>query len=472
RLQAPYSRIPALRTRIFANVPLVVQGRAIGVLGAHRKHSRRPLEPATLELLQVFASHAAPAIEQARLYEELRFAAIQLEAKVEDRTRELLAANQHLQEASRHKSEFLANMSHELRTPLNSILGFAQVLLEQTRGLLSEKQNRYLTHIYSGGQHLLQLLSDILDLSKVEAGKLTLRPEPLPVAQTLEDILVIARGLATKKAQELEVVVEPELPPLSADPVRFKQICFNLLSNAVKFTPEQGRITVEAWRASGDADLLELRVRDTGIGIQAEDLSRLFQEFVQFESVDTKRHEGTGLGLALTKRLVELHGGRIWAESEGPGRGACFVVRLPLLEPPPPKRILVIEDEENVLEALSAALRIAGYAVERAQSATQGLAALATTSPDLLVLDIGLPDVPGWTVLEQVRSQEPTCALPVLVLTGLEDVHASDAVARGADEFLSKPLSPRVLLETVNRLLGERATVRLFTGDERASGLP
>ncbi len=250
---------------------------------------------------------------------------------------------QRFEDLSRAKSGFITTMSHELRTPLNSILGFSQLLLEQTATLLSEKQGRYLAHIHQSGQHLLQLITDILDLSKVEAGKLVLEPQILPVASTLEDTLVIARGLANKKGQEIGVEIEPDLPSLRADPVRLKQILFNLLSNGVKFTPEHGRITVTARAVTEDrrpetgsapgfpspVGWLEIAVRDTGVGIKAEDLPRLFEEFVQLEATATMHHEGTGLGLALTKRLVELHGGRIWAESEGKGRGSTFTVVLP-----------------------------------------------------------------------------------------------------------------------------------------------
>jgi signal transduction histidine kinase len=246
-------------------------------------------------------------------------------------------------------------MSHELRTPLNSIIGFSQLLQEQYAGPLTDKQARYLGHIYQAGEHLLELVNDVLDLAKVEAGKLTLQCDALPVASILEDVSVIARALANKKDQIFEVQLEPALPPLRADPVRFKQICLNLLSNAVKFTPREGRITLAArkvnWSIGQSIDsslpidssttrpidspteCLEIRVSDTGIGIKPDDLSRLFQEFTQLEVAATKRHEGTGLGLALTKRLVELHGGRIWAESEGEGQGSTFTVILPFAGP-------------------------------------------------------------------------------------------------------------------------------------------
>jgi PAS domain S-box-containing protein len=274
------------------------------------------------------------------------------------RTEEEARQRQRFEDLSRAKSAFIATMSHELRTPLNSVIGFAEILLDQGVGPLTEKQDRFLTHIQNSGKHLLQLISDIMDLSKVEAGKFVLQPELLPVAQILKDILVIARGLGSKKAQTIEGQIEPDLPPLQADPVRFKQILFNLLSNAVKFTPEHGTITLAARKLGGEEARtlsgfpasqppsvpaeawLEIRVTDTGIGIKAEDLPRLFMEFVQLETTQAQKHEGSGLGLALTKRLVELHGGRVWAEPKGEGRGSTFTVVLPFSGPGAPAEAL------------------------------------------------------------------------------------------------------------------------------------
>jgi signal transduction histidine kinase/putative methionine-R-sulfoxide reductase with GAF domain len=386
-------------------IPLVVRERTIGAVSLGYLGQSRTVTDEELSRFQSFAAQGAIAIQQARLYDEVRRSAIFLEAKVEERTKELQVANLNLQEAtrqadeaSRHKSEFLANMSHEIRTPLNAVIGFSELLREQRVGALNEKQIRYISHIWNGGKHLLQLINDILDLSKVEAGKFVLQPEPLPVAATLEDILVIARGLANKKAQEIQADIAPDLPPLNADPVRFKQILFNLLSNAVKFTPEHGTITLRAYqkaegreqkaesrgqkaegseqkaegreqKAEGSEQKAEgreqkaegsgqtsgelpplptaecplptaycllpslvIEVTDTGVGIKPEDMPRLFQEFVQLETTQAQRHEGTGLGLALTKRLVELHGGRIWATSGGEGCGSTFTVLLPFRE--------------------------------------------------------------------------------------------------------------------------------------------
>ena len=338
--------------------PLIYRDRLLGALTVDKHGLGSYFTEGEHELFRLFTAQAAIAIENARLYEELRMAARQLEVRVEDRTRDLREAMRRAEEASRAKSDFLANMSHELRTPLNPVIGFAEILLTQTAGPLNEKQARYLQHIHQGGKHLLEIINDILDLIKVEARKLKLTPEELSVAVTLEDSLVLARSLADKKCQTVEADIKPDLPPLRADPVRFKQILFNLLSNAVKFTAPGGSVRVTARRIYnfqfpiadlkvGDTgpqsqisnqksemrDFLEIAVTDTGAGIRPEDLAKLFQEFVQLETTRAQKHEGTGLGLALTRRLVELHGGRIWAESEGEGKGATFTVRLPFEGP-------------------------------------------------------------------------------------------------------------------------------------------
>jgi PAS domain S-box-containing protein len=281
------------------------------------------------------AGRAPGSVHIARDVTELR----RLEAEARERQR--------AEDLSRGKSAFIANMSHELRSPLNAILGFSQLLLEQARTGLTEQQIRYAGNIYKSGQHLLQLITDILDLSRVEVGKLALQLASIPVVQTLDDILAIARGLANQKGQVIEITAAPDLPPLVADLLRVKQILFNLLSNAVKFTPTGGRITVTVrWRERAEmealagvrasqppgvpaSEWLEIAVSDTGAGIRAEDLPRLFGEFVQLETTRAQAHEGTGLGLALTKRLVELHGGRISAASQGEGQGSTFTVWLP-----------------------------------------------------------------------------------------------------------------------------------------------
>ncbi|MCZ6479614.1 MAG: PAS domain S-box protein [candidate division NC10 bacterium] len=312
-----------------------------------------------IQLLTTLASQAVIAMENSRLYEELWQAARQLEARVEERTRELHAANLQLEEArnhaervSGHKTEFLANMSHELRTPLNAILGFSELLMDEKFGPLNEKQQRYVGNVFSSGRHLLNLINDLLDLSKVEAGKMAIHREQLSLREALEEALNLVNWEGEKKNLHLALTVEQDLSSVFADPVRFRQILYNLLSNAVKFTPKGGTVTVSARCVQGSAfrvqgsegtdhepstmnheprgDFIEIRVQDTGIGIAAEDLSKLFQPFTQLEPVYAKEQQGTGLGLALTKRLVELHGGQIRAESEGEDQGSTFTVRLPI----------------------------------------------------------------------------------------------------------------------------------------------
>ncbi|MGB4782421.1 sensor histidine kinase, partial [Candidatus Methylomirabilis sp.] len=289
------------------------------------------------------------ALEQSE--EAQRRHASELEATVEDRTQELRTVNAQLEAASRHKSEFLAHMSHELRTPLNAILGFSDLLRDQTFGPFKEVQARYLGHIHTSGTHLLVIIDDLLDLAKVEAGKLNLHPEPFAIDEALAAALADIRPMADKKCLTLTLHTETAPTPLTADPVRFKQIVYNLLSNAIKFTPEGGRVTVTARRVSSSEfpvpssqpetrnpkpetpvspDFVEISVVDTGIGIAAEDMIKLFQSFTQLDPGLAREYHGTGLGLALTKQLVELHNGRIWATSEGKGRGSSFIVCLPL----------------------------------------------------------------------------------------------------------------------------------------------
>lgn len=233
--------------------------------------------------------------------------------------------NLQIQAASAAKSQFLANMSHEFRTPLNAIIGFTEVLEDEIPGALNAEQHEYLGYIHNAGQVLLRLINDVLDLAKVEAGRLELFHETFPVAQVLRETITTLRGEAEKKNLWIKVDLPPDLGVITADPLRFKQVLYNLLSNAVKFT-DQGGVTVSA-RIEGDR--LHLRVADTGIGIRPEDRERIFTEFSQVNASHARQQEGTGLGLALSKRLVEAHGGRIWFESEF-GRGSVFHVLLPL----------------------------------------------------------------------------------------------------------------------------------------------
>ncbi|MFQ5883106.1 MAG: ATP-binding protein [Candidatus Methylomirabilales bacterium] len=342
-------------TKSMLCVPLKTRDKVIGVIQVLNGLTKPAFDEDDLNLLSAIAAHAATAIENARLYAEVKFHAEELERKVEERTREVEAANVQLEEAlhrveeaSHHKSVFLATVSHELQTPLNTIIGFSDTLENQHFGPLTQDQARHVCHIRKAGQHLLQLISDLLDLSKVEAGRVELYPERLEVGEIITDMVTMIRAQADKKGPSVEFFPEKALPPVYADPHRFRQILYNLLSNAVKFTPSGGRVTISArvqrptsevqsprgpdvgpWTLDAKT-FVEIAVADTGIGIKSEDQDKLFQPFMQLETPPTRRHEGTGLGLAIAKHLVEMQGGRIWVESAGEGKGSTFTFTLPL----------------------------------------------------------------------------------------------------------------------------------------------
>jgi signal transduction histidine kinase len=288
-------------------VPLLREERIIGALAVRRRAPGQfPRE--AVDLLKTFATQSALAIQNARLF------------------RELEAKSRELEAASRHKSEFLANMSHELRTPLNAIIGFSEVLQERMFGALNEKQTEYIQDIIGSGRHLLSLINDILDLSKVEAGRLELDLASFSLPVTVENALTLVRERATRHGITLEPAVDARVGDIVADERKVRQILLNLLSNAVKFTPEGGRVGVAATAADG---VVTISVSDTGVGIAPEDQAAIFEEFRQVGSDDARKHEGTGLGLTLARKFVELHGGRIWVHSEV-GRGSTFTFTLPV----------------------------------------------------------------------------------------------------------------------------------------------
>jgi signal transduction histidine kinase len=294
--------------RALLGVPLLSEDEVIGVLAVTSKTSGE-FAPEIVRLLSTFATQSALAIQNARLFHE-----------VEDKSRLLEAA-------SRHKSEFLANMSHELRTPLNAILGFSEVLAERMFGDVNEKQAEYLQDILSSGRHLLSLINDILDLSKVEAGRLELELGRFRLPTALDNALTLVRERATRHGITLTQAVDPGLGDIAADERKVKQILLNLLSNAVKFTPEGSQVGLAATMA-GDVITIAV-VHDTGIGIAPEDQATIFEEFRQVGRDDARKQEGTGLGLTLAKKFVELHGGRIWVQSRV-GQGSTFTFALPV----------------------------------------------------------------------------------------------------------------------------------------------
>jgi signal transduction histidine kinase len=287
-------------------VPLVRDDHLLGGLTVIRK-ATGAFAPEVIELLRTFATQSALAIQNARLFLE-----------IEDKSRQLEVASQ-------HKSEFLANMSHELRTPLNAIIGFSEVLGERMFGELNEKQDEYLKDIHASGQHLLSLINDILDLSKIEADRMELELTDFNLPATLDNALTLVRERAGRRGIALGLTVDERLEQIRADERKVRQVVLNLLSNAIKFTPEGGRIEVRA--VPVDA-MVEISVRDTGVGIAPEDQEAIFEEFRQVGTA-AKKVEGTGLGLALSRKFVELHGGRIWVQSQV-GVGSTFTFSIPM----------------------------------------------------------------------------------------------------------------------------------------------
>jgi signal transduction histidine kinase len=288
-------------------VPLLRGDEVLGVLVLVRLEVR-PFDPREIELVEGFARQGAIAIENVRLFNEIQQKSAQLEV------------------ANRHKSEFLANMSHELRTPLNAIIGFNELVHKGKAGPISERQQEYLADSLSSARHLLRLINDVLDLAKVESGKMEFHPQEVDLQQLATEVRDVLRGLATAKRLRVTIDVDPSLSPVFVDPARVKQVLYNFLSNAIKFTADAGRVVVSI-SAAGD-DRFRIDVEDSGIGIAATDLDKLFVEFHQLDATSAKRYQGTGLGLALTKRLVEGHGGRVEVKST-PGVGSTFSAILP-----------------------------------------------------------------------------------------------------------------------------------------------
>jgi len=411
-----------------------------------------------------------------------------LTAQLESANQQLGEKNRQLGEASRLKSEFLANMSHELRTPLNAIIGFSEVLKDGLLGEMPPDQHEYVADIFSSGQHLLSLINDILDLSKIEAGKMALDLEPLNVDAMLGNGLSIVREKAAAHRIQLQLDVEGRLGTVLLDARKTKQILFNLLSNAVKFTPEGGRVVlgarkvgssrIEAWAApeptslrlplpSGPvAEFLEISVADTGIGVSPADAPHLFRAFSQLDSSLSRKIEGTGLGLALVLRLAQLQGGTV-ALASTPGQGSRFVVWLPWREAAPPAEAavapsqaipcagrqlaLVIEDNDRAAELVRLQLEPDGFEILRAASAKEGLELLAMRQPAVVILDIILPDMDGWELLDRIkRPGSPSANIPVVIVSIIAD--AQKGFSLGASAVLQKPVSREDLLKVMEDL--------------------
>lgn len=473
-----HTGVGSFRPREILAVPLQYQDETIGAIELASIHGLGELDR---EIIERIAPRLAIAIriltenlEKTRISEELAKANEELQAVNEELTvqqQELIVLNLRLEDASRAKSDFLANMSHELRTPLNSILGFSEILQEQMAGDLNEKQQEYVKYIFTSGKHLLSLINDILDLAKVEAGKMTLEANSFTLKPLLESSMAMLKEKAIKHGLAMELDLAPSLTEdtIEADKRKLKQILFNLLSNAVKFTPAGGTVRL---KAESDGGLVRITVADTGIGIKPEDIGRLFHSFAQLEAPYAKQYEGTGLGLALTKNLVELHGGKIWVESEE-GKGSSFIFTIPARQPeqgkpaPAPnktgqtgvrkKTALIIEDDPVSAHIVETALAAAGFTVSKAVNGRDGIAAAQKDQPGLIVLDLMLPEMNGFEVLATLRSQANTAGTPVIILTAMElpEGEKGRLVAQGAQAVLEKGrLDREEFIATVRRVIG------------------
>ena len=412
-------------------VPLVRQDHLVGALVIRRRR-RGDFGPDTPELLRTFANQSGLAIVNARLYGELDTKRAELEV------------------ASRHKSEFLASMSHELRTPLNAVIGFSEVLLDRMFGELNARQEEYLRDIWTSGKHLLELLNEILDLSKVEAGRMVLEPSLVSVRACLDYVLSLVRDRAAAHAIDLGLEVADDVGVVWADELRLKQVVLNLVSNAVKFTPDGGSVRVLATREGED---VLVRVTDTGLGVPAEDRERIFESFQQGRR-GAPKEEGTGLGLTLSRRIVSLFGGTLWLEPQT-GVGSVFAFRLPLPAVEPAvegdadgtRTILLVDDDRASLDLMTAYLSASPVRVLHARDGFEALSLSRTAAPDAVVLDIRLPRMDGWEVLARMKADPATRAIPVVVASIIDE--RQRGLQLGAVAYLLKPVRRDDLLDAL-----------------------
>jgi signal transduction histidine kinase/CheY-like chemotaxis protein len=375
----------------------------------------------------------------------------------------LAAARDQAEAMSSTKSSFLANMSHELRTPLNAIIGLTDMLVNNAQRFGTEKAVEPLRRVHRAGTHLLGLINQILDLSKIEAGKLEINLESIRVAPLVDEVIGTARPLAEQNKNQLSVDCAPDLPAIEADAMRLRQILLNLLSNACKFT-KGGSVALQVARAQHEQqDVLEFAVKDTGIGMTSEQMERLFEEFSQADSLTARNYGGTGLGLAITRRLCQMMGGDVTVTSEV-GKGSTFTVRLPVVqassasgdqtgEPASEVRrgecVLVIDDDQTARDLIADYLRQAGFSVVTATGGRDGLRLAKQYHPLAITLDVMMPDLDGWTVLSALRGNPELAAIPVVMATIVDEQR--HGMTLGAAGYLTKPVDREKLIELMQR---------------------
>jgi signal transduction histidine kinase/CheY-like chemotaxis protein len=379
--------------------------------------------------------------------------------ELKQREAELEVARDAAMQASRTKSDFLATMSHELRTPLNAIIGLSEMLIEHAARLSPERSKESLRRVLNAGRHLLNLINEILDLSKIEAGKMELTIETVNVHGLLDEVVNTTQSLAKVNDNELTVDISSDVSAVRADPLRIRQILLNLLSNACKFT-KNGRVGIDATASTtSEGTFVNFSVADTGIGMTPEQMAKLFQEFVQADASTTREFGGTGLGLAISRKLCRMMGGDITVKSEA-GKGSTFTASVPIATMqvqkadaisdkddngsllsgvvPANNTVLVIDDDPTAVELLARHLRALGFRVEAAAKGHEGIERARTSRPNAIVLDVLLPDIDGWSVLAALKDDPDVASIPVVMVTIVDEPRRG--IAMGAAGYLTKPV--------------------------------